>query len=165
MSILRDVERILQLVLALYGSLNPGDGRILVRTHIHDIIVALILNRATGIVSLDGIVAIYESLARTSLVTQTPDYYRRMIHGSVYHLHISGDMSIAELRYMRKTLLAIVVLMALEVSFILQIDTILIAEIIPVRCIRIVAVAHMVDVSTLHQEDFVLHLFAGSSMT
>ena len=159
------MERILQLVLALYGSLNPGNGRILVRTHIHNIIVALILNWAAGIISLDGIIAIYESLARTSLVTQTPDYNRRMIHGSVYHLHVSGDMSVAELWYMRKTLLAIVVLMALEVSFILQIDTILIAEIIPVRCIRIVTVAHMVDVSTLHQEDFILHLLAGSSMT
>ena len=155
------MERILQLVLALNGSLHPCDGWILVGTHVHDIVVALILNRATGVVSLDGIVAVHEGLARTSLVTQTPDHHGRMIDCSVNHLHVSCDVGVAELRNMRKTLLAVVILMALDVCLVLQVDSVFVAEIIPVRRIRIVAVAHVVDVATLHQEYLMLHLFAA----
>ena len=101
MRILRDVERILQIILALNGSLHPGDGRILIGTHIHDVVVAFILHRATGIVGLDGIVAIYEVLSRTRLVTQAPDNHRRMVDCGVNHLHVSGDVGIAELRNVR----------------------------------------------------------------
>ena len=155
------MERILQLVLALNGSLHPCDGWILVGTHVHDVVVALILNRATGVVSLDGIVAVHEGLARTSLVTQTPDHHGRMIDCSVNHLHVSCDVGVAELRNVRQTLLAIVILMALDVCLVLQVDSVLVAEIIPVWSIWIVAVAHVVDVATLHQQYLMLHLFAA----
>ena len=84
-----------------------------------------------------------------------------MIDCSVNHLHVSCDVGVAELRNVRQTLLAIVILMALDVSLVLQVDSVLVAEIIPVRSIWIVAVAHVVDVATLHQEHLVLHLFAA----
>ena len=51
--------------------------------------------------------------------------------------------------------------MALDVCLVLQVNAVLVAQIVPVRRIRIVAVAHVVDVAALHQEHLVLHLFTA----
>ncbi len=50
--------------------------------------------------------------------------------------------------------------MALDVGLILKIYAILVAQVIPIRGIRIVAVTHMIDVAALHEEHFALHLLA-----
>ena len=74
MGILRNVERIFDpLVCALRDVLGQSDRRILVRTHIHDVVVALILHRATRIESLDSLVGFHKVVSRTCLVTQTPN--------------------------------------------------------------------------------------------
>ena len=88
-----------------------------------------------------------------------------MVDRGMHHLHITGDVCILEGWHMRKTRLTIVILMAFDVSLILQVDTIFITEIIPVWCIRIVTVAHVVDIGTLHQEYLLLHLLATHRMT
>ena len=54
--------------------------------------------------------------------------------------------------------------MGFKVRFIFQIDAVLVAKVIPVRGIRIMGVADMVDVGTLHQHDFFLHLLASDGM-
>ena len=76
----------------------------------------------------------------------------------MHHLHIASHVSVAELLDMRQRLLAIVVLMALDVGLILKIDAVLVAQIVPVGSIRVVTVAYVVDVATLHEEHLVLHL-------
>ena len=86
MRIFRHVERILDtLVSALNSVVHPTDGRILVRTHVNDVVVALILHWTTRVGSLDGIVSIDKVLTRTSFITQTPDAHRGMIHRGMHH--------------------------------------------------------------------------------
>ena len=127
MGILRDVIWILYVVLALYCLLNPRNRRILVRTHIHDIVVALVLHWATCVVSLDSGVAVFKVVARTSLVAKTPYHNRRTVDSSVNHLHIACYMCVAELLNVRQRFFAIVIFVALDVGLILKIDAILIA--------------------------------------
>ena len=45
-SIFRNVERIFDVIVAFHSTAHPADGRILVGTHIDDIVVTFILNRA-----------------------------------------------------------------------------------------------------------------------
>ena len=68
--ILRDVERILDAVLASHGTAHPSDGGILVGTHVHNVIVALVLHGACGVKSLECLVGGHKVLAGTGLVAQ-----------------------------------------------------------------------------------------------
>ena len=43
--ILRDVERILNIIVPLSCTLHPSDRRILIGSHIHDVVITLILDR------------------------------------------------------------------------------------------------------------------------
>ena len=74
-------------------------------------------------------------------------------------------MVIAEFGDVAQRLLAIIVLVTLDVAFIFEIDTILVGEIIPIGVGAIVTVAHVVDVTTLHQHHFLLHLLTSDGMT
>ena len=159
--ILGDVEGIDHVVFSLHGFLYPGDGGILVGTHVDDVVVALVLHGAGGVVSLDGFVSLHEVVAGSGLVAQTPDGHRGVVHRGVYHLHVAGDVGVLELGHVGKTGIAIIVFVALNVGLIFEIDAVFVAEIVPVGCIGIMAVAHVVDVALLHEEHFVLHLLAG----
>ncbi len=55
--------------------------------------------------------------------------------------------------------------MGFEVSLIFQIDTVLVSEIVPVRSIRIVGIAHMVDISALHHHNLFFHPVTAYCMT
>ena len=160
MGILGDVVRILDVVLALDSLLHPRNGRILVGAYIHDVVVALVLHGAALVVCLNRCIAILEVVAWSSLVAKAPYHYRRTVDGGVHHLHIACNMGVAELLDVRCRLLAIVVFVALDVGLVLQVDAILVAQVVPVRRIGVVAVAHVVDVAALHKEHLFLHLLA-----
>ena len=70
MSILRDVEGILDACLALDHILHPRHAGVLVGTHIHDVVVALVLHGTALVVSFDGIVCSHKVVARSCLVAQ-----------------------------------------------------------------------------------------------
>ena len=159
------MERIFHVIFTLNGLTSPSDRRILVRTHIHDIVVTLVLNRTAGVELLDGIVGSLEVVTRAGLVTQRPDYDRRMVHMSVYQLHNAGYVSVLEFRNMRKRCVAVVVLMAFQVRLVFQIDTIFVAQIVPVRIARIVRVTHVVDVTALHDHNLLFHLLVSDAVT
>ena len=97
--VFRNVERIFHVVRTLHGLACPGDGRILVGTHIHDVVVPFVLYRAGRIIRLDGIVGSHEILARTGLVTQRPDDNRRMVDVRMHQFHHAGYMRILEFRH------------------------------------------------------------------
>ena len=164
-SIFRDVVGIFDLVVTLHGTLHPGDGRILVGTHVHDVVVAFVLHGAGGVVGFDGVVGFNEVVARSCLVAETPDGDGGVVHVGAHHFHVAGDVSVLELRNVRETLLAVVVLVTLDVGFIFEIDAVDVAEIVPVGVVGVVAVADVVDVALLHEEDFLLHLSAGNGVT
>ena len=50
-------------------------------------------------------------------------------------------------------------------GLVLEVDTMLVAEIVPIGIGRVVRVAHVVDIRTLHQEDLPLHLLMAHGMT
>ena len=66
--------RVLHVIVALYGTLHPSDRGILVRTHVDNIVVALILYGTAGVVLLDCSIAILEVVARAGFVTKAPYY-------------------------------------------------------------------------------------------
>ena len=82
----------------------------------------------------------------------------------MHHLEHTRDVLCLELRHVRERSLAVVVLMRLDIRLILEVDTILITQVVPVGSRRIVGVAHVVDVSTFHQEDLALHLLMRDGM-
>ena len=97
MSIFRYVIRVLDVALTLCHLLNPSHARILVRAHVHNIVVALILNGTAGVESLDGLVSLCKIVARASLVAQAPYHYRWSVDMRAYHFHIAGHMGITPL--------------------------------------------------------------------
>ena len=88
-----------------------------------------------------------------------------MVHCGVHHFEIARYVVIAKFGNVAQRLLAIIVLVALDVAFIFEIDTILVSKIIPVGVVAIVTIAHVVDVTTLHQHHFLLHLLMSDGMT
>ena len=152
------VEGVLDVVLARHGTAHPRDGGILVGAHVHDVVVALVLNGARGVELMEGVVGRHEVLARSGLVAQRPDDHGRMVDVRMCQLHDAGHVGCLELGHVRQGGVAVVVFVAFEVGLIFQIDAILVAEVVPVRIIGIVRVAHVVDVAALHQHDFLFHL-------
>ena len=132
------MEGILDIVLAGYGTTCPADRGILVRTHIHDVVVALVLYGASSVECLQCIVGSHEVVARTCLVTQRPDNDTSVVHVGMGHFHYTCHVSLLPLHGVRDRGFAIVVLVALDVGLILQIDTILVAEEVPVGIAGIV---------------------------
>ena len=163
--ILGDVVGILHVVFSLDGTLHPRDGRILVGAHVDDVVVAFILHGAAGVESLDGLVGSHEVVARAGLVAQAPDADGRMVDGGMHHFHVAGHVGILQFDGVRRTFLAVVILVAFDVGFVLQVDAIFVAEVIPVGGAGIVGVAHVVDVAALHEHDFLRHPFAGDGVS
>ena len=165
MGVFGDVEGIDEpFLLAFYGCLHPRNRGILVRTHIDDVVVALILHGARGVERLDGFVGFHEVVAGAGLIAQRPDADRGMIDVLMHHLHIACHVLVAELWHPRQRLVAVVILMALDVGFILEHDAIFVAEIIPIGVVGIMTVAHVVDVAALHQHHLFFHLFASDGV-
>ena len=88
-----------------------------------------------------------------------------MVDRGVHHFHVAGHVGILELRHVRETGLAVVILVAFDVGFIFKIDAVFVAEVIPIWGVGVVAVAHVVDVAALHEEHFFLHLFTRHIVT
>ena len=99
--VLRNVERIFDtLVRSLHGIVHPTDRGVLIRAHVHDIVVALVLHRSTLVEFLDGVVGIDEILARAGFVAQAPNAHRGVVHGGVHHFEVARHVLVAELRHM-----------------------------------------------------------------
>ena len=73
-------------------------------------------------------------------------------------------MCILKLGYVRERCVAILVLVALDVSLILKINTVFIAQIVPIGGIGIVGAKHVVDFALEHQHHLELVTNAESSI-
>ena len=164
-SIFRNMIRILDVVLTSYRTLYPCDRRILVGTYIYDVVVTFVLYRATLIECLDSIVSSNKVITRTCFVTQTPQTNWRMIDTGMYHFHITGNVCILPFYRMRSTFLTIVILVAFDVRFVFQVDTILVAQPIPIWSTWIVRVTYVIDIGTLHHHHFFGHTFTSDVVT
>ena len=55
--------------------------------------------------------------------------------------------------------------MTLDISFVFEIDTVLIAKIVPIWSIGIVSITHVVDITLQHKHNLFLHLLACNSVS
>ena len=162
--VLGDVERVLDGIASRRGALHPCDRRVLVRSHVDDVVVALVLHRARGVEGVQGVVRRYEVLSRPGLVSERPDHHRGVVHMGVCELHDAGHVRGLEFGDMRQRGVAVIVLVALDVGLILEVDAVLVAEVVPAGVAGVVGVAHVVDVSALHEHDLALHLLRGDGV-
>ena len=79
-------------------------------------------------------------------------------------LHDTCHMGIPEFRHMAQRSRTIVILVALDVGLVFEIDTILVACVEPVWVIGIVGSAHVVDVASAHEHDLVDHLLVSDGV-
>ena len=86
------MERILNLHLTLHRISYPGNRRILITTHVDNVIIALILHRTAGVKSLQRLIACLEVISRAGLVAKTPDDNARVVNTCVSLFHHSGYM-------------------------------------------------------------------------
>ena len=83
----------------------------------------------------------------------------------MYHLQIAGHVCIFPFCRMRKACFPIIVFMAFYVGFIFQINTVFVAQMVPIGIVGIMAVAYVVDVGAFHEHYFLFHLFTGDGMS
>ena len=112
--------------------LHPAHAGILVRAHIHDVVVALVVRRAREVARLDGTLGHGEVAPGAGFVAQRPNHDAGLVLVALDHIHHAVDMRIHPLHRVRERLLAVVVPVRLNVRLILHIDTVLIAEVVEV---------------------------------
>ena len=127
MSIFGNMERIFDIIIAFHRTTCPTDRRVLVRTHIHDIIITFILNRAGFIHLLQRVISSHEVFTRPRLITQRPDHDRRIVDIGMNHFHHTCDMRLFPFRRMRKGCSAVIIFMRLDIGFVFQVKAIFIA--------------------------------------
>ncbi len=162
--VLRDVEG---LFIALLGGLGvgPADARILVRVHVHDVVVALVVRGAREVARLDRRVAGDEVLARARLVAERPDGDGRVVFVALDHGHDAVDVRGLPLLRVRERFLAVVITVRLDVRLVHEVHAVLVAEVVPVRVVRVVRGTHMVHVRLLEALHVELHVGARERVT
>ena len=119
-----------------------------------------ILNRSSFVLSLDPVVGSFKVGTITSFVTQRPKYDTWMV---VVALHIALiTLHVCQLVVFTggQGLLSIAHSMRFNIGFGHHINTILVAQVIPIRVIWIVRSPYTVDVEFLHNLDILNHTFA-----
>ena len=88
-----------------------------------------------------------------------------MVAESLHHTHVALDVTLLVVLAVGERLLAVAVAVRLHVRFADDHDTLAVAEIVPLRVVRIMAGAHRVHVETLHEPDVLEHSFAGHGIS
>jgi len=127
MSIFGNMERIFDIIITFHRTTRPTDRRILVRTHIHYIIITFILDGTGFIHQLQRIISSHKVFPRSSFIAQRPDHDRRIVDIGMNHLHHTCDMRLFPFYRMRKRGSAVIIFMRLYIGFVFQIKTIFIA--------------------------------------
>ena len=152
-----DVVRILDIRLAGRDMLHPRHGRILAAADVGIIVVALILDGTHRVQGPRRGKGRLEILARSRLVAHAPDQHARMIVVGNDHLRHARHMRVLPRGIVRQGSLPIMIMVTLDIRLVHEVDAILVAEPIPVRGVRIMRIADVVDVGAFHQADVLLH--------
>ena len=160
-----DVVRILHIARSFSNRLHPFDTRILAASDVGNVIVALILNRSRRVDSPGGGIDVFEVLPGPGLIAHAPDQDAGMVVVGRDHLDHPGDMRVFPLYRMRQGRFPVTVMMALDVGLIHQVNPVLVAEIVPIRSVRIMGIPDMVDICPFHELDVLFHHLAGNGVT
>ena len=165
MSVFRNMERIFNVVRAFRSSLHPSNRWILIRTHIYNIVISLILNRSRSIKFFQSVVSRYEIFAWSCFISKRPNDNRRAIYRCVSHFQHPSNVRFFPFFGVRKRLFSVVILMRFNVRFIFQINAIFVAQVVPIWVVRVMRISHVIDVGFHHQFYFVFHLFVCNGVT
>ena len=120
---------------------------------------ALILNRTGRIYRLAHVIEFLETLAISALVTHRPDDDGGMVAVALNHaVHAVVESRIPVFSVCQLLIFCIQDTMTLDVRLAHHVETILIAELIPLRIVRIVRGTHGIDVELLHHLHILHHL-------
>ena len=81
------------------------------------------------------------------------------------HFHHTGYMGVFPFHRMRQGSSSVIILVRFDVGFIFQVESVFVAQIVPVRIVRIVGVTYVIDVGAFHQHNLFLHHFTGDGMS
>lgn len=123
----------------------------------------LVLHRARRIEGLDPVVATFEVGSVAGLVARAPDDDRGVVVIAQHHAAVAVEVRGGEGGVAGQVfrLIAVVVAVRLDVGLVHDIETVLVAEVVPQRRVGIMARAHGVHVEPLHLADVAHHLLAG----
>ena len=110
----------------------------------------LILHGACIIEGFHPVVSLLEVWTIACLITQTPHDDTRMVLETDHVTLLTLDVHLLEGRILRQRLLAITHAMTLKIRLRREIDTILVAEVIPTGIIRIVTGAYRINIQLFH---------------
>ena len=129
------------------------------------------LYRARVITLLDPLILERINRTITTLITHRPDNHRWMVLITLDHSLNTVVMCSKPLLTPRWVIVIIGIILAhttavnLDVSLVNEQNTILIAEVVPLRRLRIVARAHSIDVELLHQRQILQHQLTVDDVT
>ena len=130
------------------------------------VLTSLLKLAGTSLVgSLHPVVGLFKVRTIAGLIAQTPHDDRGMVFEGMYVAILTLQMSLLEVGALSQRMLAIAHAVALKVRLGSEIDTILVAEVIPAGIIRIVAGAHGIDVQLLHDLDVLDHALYRDDIT
>ena len=113
-----DMERVFDIQFTSSSFLYPRHWWILIRPHIHYIVVAFVLHGAAFINGFQVVVSYFEIVTRSCFITERPYYDRRRIVSRFNHFGYAGNVCIFPFFGVRERLLAVVILVRLYIGFI-----------------------------------------------
>ncbi len=121
----------------------------------------LILHRPARVGQFDPVVGRLEVRPVARLVAQAPHNHRRVVAVACHVALVALQMRQRIVRVLGQRVLAVAHAVALDVSFRHEVESIAVAQVIPVRVVRVVARAHRIDVQFLHPLHVALHVGAA----
>ena len=133
----------------------------MVRAHIDDAVVTLVLNRAGGIDFFQCIISMHKVFAGAGFVPERPDHNRSVVLILMEHLHDATNVGILPLGRVRERSIAVIILVRLDVGLVFQIEAVFVGQVIPIFIRRVMCITHVVNVATLHEHHLCFHLLTS----
>ena len=119
----------------------------------------LVLYRAGRVLLFHPAVAVLEIGTEPCLVAQGPEYYRRMVEIPAHVSLVPFKMRLPVCLAVRKALVTVAHPVGLYIGLGHDIEPVLVAQVVPIRVVRIVACAHGIDIQLFHTENILKHPF------
>ena len=138
-----------------------------IRTEVHPAVhigivpVAFVMHKARRVDFMSTLTFRGEHVTVTGFVTERPENNRRMVFVALHHgIHAVHSRSAPIIAILRKIVVGTV---AFDVRFVNHVNTILVAEIVHHRIVRIVRHTERVDVEALHEDNVFFHTIVSHS--
>lgn len=121
----------------------------------------LVRDGALVFLGLEEAVSLFHSHTIAALVAERPNDNGRIIAVAVEHIVDTINDGVGPLFLLSQTVFAIALGMAFDVGFVPDIETIAVAELVPILVVGVMAGADGIDIEVLHKHNIELHLLAA----